>query len=222
MKLNRAVTIWSVLLLMAGCASVAQRGAMVADGVIENPSLGFFGFSFQIPEGYDLYSPAAKNPADCNDLQRMAIRIYDLNKAYHPRDNELFYESFLLLSDKTCFLLITVKSGTTVSLDDSPFSAQTVARWPLMPLYNTMENRAFELGETRQPAVCARGTAYEQKGWYYADPKRNRIPFSYEACKVEGGNRDSYVLMGFALPDDAKALAAPMKQMICGMKFSSR
>ncbi|MEI7852024.1 MAG: hypothetical protein WCH86_09340, partial [Kiritimatiellales bacterium] len=68
-------------------------------------------------------------------------------------------------------------------------------------------------------AVYSRGSAYEQKGWHYADPKRNSVLFNYEACKVTGSKRDSYILMGFALPEDAKALTAPMQQMMDSLKF---
>jgi hypothetical protein len=88
-----------------------------------------------------------------------------------------------------------------------------------MPLYNVTEKRSVQLGETRQPAVYSRGSAYEQKGWNYADPKRNSVLFNYEACKVTGSKRDSYILMGFALPENAKTLTAPMQQMMDDMKL---
>lgn len=218
MKLRNMVWVVGVLLL-AGCVSVTPPRATVADGIIQNHSLGFFGFSFKIPDGFEIYNPAAKNPADCNELQRMAIRIYQLNEAYHPRDNELFYESFLLLSDQACFLLITIKHDNLPRLGDEPFSEQASLPWVLMPLYNPGETRTFKLGDSRFEAVYTRGHAYEQKGWYYAGQKRNSVQFNYEACKVTGGNRDSYVLMGFALPENAGALTAPTQQMIEGMKL---
>jgi hypothetical protein len=166
-----------------------------------------------------VYRPAAKNPAEYNELQRMAIRIYDANKAYHPRGNEQFYESFLLMSDKSCFLLITLKSAVADQLYDSPFDDSPAVQWELLPLYNVTAKRSFGLGDARQPAVYSRGSAYEKKGWYYADSKRNSVLFNYEACKVMGSKRDSYILMGFALPEDAKALAAPMKQMMDGLQL---
>lgn len=218
MKLIKIVSMLAILLL-TGCASVSQQRATVADGTIQNSSLGFFGFTFRIPEGFEVYSPAAKNPAEYNELQRMAIRIYDLNKAYHPRGNELFYESFLLISDQACFLLMTLKYDTMTRIDDSPFSDRVVMNWQLIPFYNVTGSRSYETGRSHQPAVCTRGYAYEKDGWYYADPKRNSFQFSYEACKPAGSNRDSYILIGFALPDNAKALAAPMKQMVEGMEF---
>jgi hypothetical protein len=219
MKLKNIASVLGGLLLMAGCASVSQQRAVVIDGTIQNTSLGFFGFTFQIPSGFEVYSPAAKNPAEYNELQRMAIRIYDINKAYHPRGNEQFYESFLLMSDKSCFLLITLKSAAAEQLYNSPFDDSPVSQWELMPLYNVTMKRSFGLGDTRQPAVHSRGSAYEQKGWYYADSKRNSILFNYEACKVTGSKRDSYILMGFALPENAKALTVPTQQMIEGLKF---
>lgn len=220
MKFKNIVSLLGIILLLAGCTSISYQRATVADGTIQNSSLGFSGFTFEIPDGFEVYSPAAKNPADYNDLQNMAIRIYNLNNAWHPRGNELFYESFLLMSDKTCFILITLKTDTVPPPYNSPFSSdQIVSQWDLMPLYNVTARRSFELGRSRQPAVITRGSAYEQKGWYYSRPKHNGMLFNYEACKVNGGNRDSYILMGVSLPEDAAALAAPMKQMVDGMKL---
>ena len=219
MKLKNIMSGLGILLLLAGCVSVSQQRAIVSDGTIQNASLGFSGFAFQIPPGFEVYSPAAKNPAEYNELQRMVIRIYDTNKAYHPRGNEQFYESFLLMSDESCFLLITLKSFASAQLYNSPFDDTPVPQWELLPFYNMTANRSFELGRTRQPAVYSRGSAYEQKGWYYADSKRNSILFNYEACKVTGGKRDSYILMGFALPEKARALAVPMQQMMDGMSL---
>jgi hypothetical protein len=220
MKPKNILSVLGILLLLAGCVSVSQQRAVIEDGTIQNASLGFFGFSFKIPDGFEVYSPTAKNPAEYNELQRMAIRIYDANKAYHPRGDELFYESFLLMSDESCFLLITLKSAAAApQLYNSPFDNSPVSQWELMPLYNVTAKRSVQLGETRQLAVYSRGSAYEQKGWHYADPKRNSVLFNYEACKVTGGKRDSYILMGVALPENAKVLTEPMQQMMDGMKL---
>ncbi len=219
MKLKNVIPVLGMLLLMAGCASISLPRATVADQTIQNASLGFSGFIFEIPAGFTVYNPAVNNPGEYNELQQMAIRIYDLNKAWHPRGDELFYESFLLMSDETCFLLITLKSDVATGLDDSLLSDETVANWQLMPLYNATATRTLEMGENRFSAVYTRGSAYEKKGWYYARPKRESRPFSYEACKVTGGNRDSYVLMGFAQPEQADALTSPMRQMVESMKF---
>jgi hypothetical protein len=218
MKLIKAFSGLIASALLAGCVPVS-RHATVADGTIQNASIGFSGFRFEIPDGYELYSSEAGNPANSNELQRMAIRIYQLNEEYHPRDNELFYESFLLMSDKACFLLITLKYDNLPRFDDTPFRKQDSLPWQLMPLYNPAETRTLELGENRVEAVYTRGHAYEHKGWYYAGPKRNRMPFNYEACKVADSNRDGCILMGFALPEDSGAIGPQMLRMIEGLKF---
>lgn len=221
MKLKNIVLVLGGILLLAGCAAVSQRRATVVDGIIQNAALGVSGFTFKIPDGFEVYRPAAKNPAEYNELQCMAIRIYDLNNAWHPRGNELFYESFLLLSEKSCFLLTTLKSNEVGLPDRSPFTDELVMQQDLLPLYNVTDRRSFELNESRRPAVYTRGSAYERKGWYYAKPKRNGMLFNYEACKISDGNRDSYILMGFALPENSGDLAAPLRQMVEEMKFST-
>ena len=220
MKLKNFVFMLGIFLMFTGCVSISQPRATVADGIIENASLGFSGFRFNIPDGFTLYAPA-KPSAEYNAMQQMAIRIYDLNNEWHPRGNEFFYEGFLLMSEKTCFLLITLKSDAALPSYNSPFSDEALTSWPLMPLYNGTGRRTFEIGDRRLAAVLTSGSAYEQKGWYYAKPKRNSMLFNYEACNVTGVNRDSYILMGFALPEDANALSAPMQQMVDGMTFGT-
>lgn len=209
-----------VILVLAGCASVRQQSAMVGDGVIENASLGFFGFRFEFPPALRLYNPLEQNPVEYTALQQTAIRIYEKNRAYHPRGNERFYESFLLLGEDTAFLLITLKQDQISPLGDAPFDDDAaVAQWQLMPLYNPAGVRRVELGEDRRVAIWTRGHAYERKGWYYATAKRDSTLFNYEACKVDGSNSDSYILMGFAQPEHAAQLTPLMGQMLQRIRF---
>jgi hypothetical protein len=207
------------LLLVGGCASIGQRGAMVSDGVIENPSLGFFGFRYEIPEGYGLYNPAQPNVTIDNELQKMTLRIYELNKSYHPRGNEVFYESFLMFADHTAFLLITVKSGSSTGFDPLWPDEMAAEDWQLMPLYNVIDSRRLTIGESRHEAVWSKGNAFERKGWYYSKPKGGRMEFAYEACKVSGVNQDRYILMGFSLPEHQHVLQLQMKDMMGGFLF---
>lgn len=219
MKIKHVLSGLGVVLLMAGCASTSYQQAVVADGSIQNSALGFSGFSVKIPAGYTLYQPDDENPQEWNELQRMAIRIYDTNREYHPCGNELFYESFLLMSDKSCFLLVTLKSSDSKRFDSPVFSDELASQADLLPLYNVTETHSMALSNSRFPAVYSMGSAYEKSGWYFAKSKKNSQKFSYEACKMDGGNRDRYILMGLALPDQAGTIAAPMKQMMSGMKF---
>lgn len=206
--------------LLTGCAGIGMRSAMVGGGVIENPALGFFGFKFNVPDGFEVYNPARRNPLEYTDLQKMAIRIYDLNRAYHPRGNETFYESFLMMSETTCFLLITVKNdGFSSSFDDDWDTDELTSQWQLMPLYNIDVSGDITLGRARLDALRARGHAYEHKGWYYSGEKSNRMPFSYEACKVSGANKENYILIGFSQPEHKHILALQADEMVNGFDF---
>ena len=205
-------------LVLAGCASLQQPLAVVNDGRIENPALGFFGFTYDIPEGFDLYNSALMPVAECTDLQKLAIRIYDLNNAYHPSGNESYYESFLMFSENTAFLLITVKhdwAGGNLSWTEDGLDASR----QLMPLYNVSDSQHVSLGDSRLAAVLTSGTAYEKKGWHYSQRKSGRVPFRYKACKASGSNRDSYILMGFSLPEYENVLSLHMQEMVNGFNF---
>jgi len=205
--------------LLAGCATVRQRRAMVDGRVISNPSLGFFVFSFEMPEGFDLYNPAVGVLNQYGEIQQLAIRIYNLNRAYHPRGNETFYDSFLMLSENTGVLLMTLKVDSVPASATDFFEEESMPQADLIPLYNVSGQEVFELGGNRAEAICTRGHAYEYKGWYYAGERRKRQRFQYEACKVSGSNRDNYVLIGFCLPGDEKTLTLQMQEMIPALQF---
>jgi len=207
------------LALAAGCTSVRQRRAMVDGRVITNPSLGFFGFSFEMPEGFDLYNPAVGDPEQYGEIQQLAIRIYNLNRAYHPRGNESFYDSFLMLSENTGVLLMTLKIDYAPLPDADFFTEEEAPQVDLVPLYNVSRQEIVELGKNRAEATCTRGHAYEHKGWHYADERRKRQRFLYEACKVSGSNRDKYVLMGFCMPGDEEVLTLQMQEMMKALQF---
>ena len=207
------------LAFAAGCTSVRQRRAMVDGRVISNPSLGFFGFSFEMPVGFDLYNPAVGDPKQYGEIQQLAIRVYNLNRAYHPRGNETFYDSFLMLSENTGVLLMTLKVDVMPIPDSDFFEEESVPQIDLIPLYNASGQEGFELGKNRVEATCTRGHAYEHKGWYYADERRKRQRFQYEACKVAGSNRDNYVLMGFCLPGNEEVLTLQMQEMMKALQF---
>lgn len=205
--------------LLAGCAAVSQRGATVSDGMIENSSLGFFGFSFAVPEDFELYDPLAESAKEYTEAQQAAIRVYKLNNSYHPRGTETFYESFLMLSETAGFLLITVENDTLADFGGVLSDGEWGASQQLMPLYNISDSRRVILGNSQREALVAKGHAYESTGWYYSKPKSNRLLLSYEACKVGSVNRDSYILMGFSLPEHEHILSLQMQEAIRGFRF---
>ena len=205
--------------LVAGCISVDQHRAVVEDQMINNPSLGLFGFSFEIPEAFELYNSAVGTREQYGELQQLAIRIYNLNRAYHPRGNESFYDSFLMLSEKTGVLLMTLTvdnapPATAMFADEVP-----VPQGVQIPFYNISAREIFERGENQREAVRTRGHAYEHKGWYYANERRKRNLFQYEAYRVAGGSRDLSILMGFCLPGDEDLLSLQMQDMMQGLRF---
>lgn len=209
-----------VSFLLIGCAAIERGGASVSNGKIENPSLGFFGFSYEIPEGFALYDPSAGDAEAYTEMQQMAIRIYDTNNAYHPSGNETFYESFLIFSENAAFLLVTVESDR-LSDPDGPWDdmVETGMQRPLLPAYNISNSHRIPLGSSRMEALLSGGRAYEKKGWYYAQPKKESLEFCYELCRVSGVNRDGYILMGFSLPEHKHILALQMQEMISGFRF---
>lgn len=206
--------------LLAGCAALEQGRARVHDGVIENSSLGFSGFTYEIPEGFELVDPAVKDPAECTEIQKLAIQISDVSTSCHPSGNETFYESFLMFSDNAAFLLVTVEYDR-LSAEGGPWEENDGIdpQRQLLPFYNISDSRRARLSGSRTEAQFTTGQAYEKKGWYYAKPKAGRMPFSYEACKVSGVNRDSYILMGFALPEHEDILSIQMQKMVGGFNF---
>lgn len=209
----------AVLLVIAGCASFSPPQAMVTDGVIENPAIGFFGFRFEIPEGYELYRSRVHSADSCSPLQQAAIRIYERYEEWHPRGDERFYESFLLLAEHHAVLLVTMEVDRFDLPDDSPFTDSASSALPVLPAYNASGSRRVTMGENSAEAIWTRGYAYEQNGWYYAKPGRSRLLFNYQICRAEGSREDRYILMSFTLPEYEDELTAVMHRMMDAMRF---
>jgi hypothetical protein len=204
--------------LMAGCMSLDQS-AVVTDGVIENTSLGFFGFTYNIPAETMLHHPSKEGHPEYDDVQQLALRVFELNESYHPRGNESFYESFLMLTDHVAFILVTLRHDSLPAFDRLSSDFKVAPEWQVLPLYNMRDFRQVSLGEARLDAFVASGNAFEKKGWYYSKSKNGRTEFSYKACKVTGAGNDSYILMGFSLAEDEDLLALKMQDMISGFRF---
>ncbi len=211
---------YSILLvlsaLLAGCLAPPHY-AEISDDLIRNPSLDI---AYKIPEEIALYRPGDESPS--TPLRQMALRIYNLNNNYHPSGNETFYESFLMFSDQTAFLLITVQRTNKMPADrdwmDNAMDDEVDAK-ELMPLYNAEETTAITLNDGRTRAQLTKGTAFENKGWYYSRSKPGRTAFNYEACKMNGPGLDSYILMGFSTPENRHILSTQMQEMLRGFRW---
>jgi hypothetical protein len=215
----KMVGVGILMVLLAGCTAVERSRAVVNEGTISNPSLGFSGFRYEIPEGFNLYSPDDQPEEGWSELQQMAIRIYDLNESYHPSGSETFYESFLIFSGQTAFLLATVTDDQMAAQDSDWLGDEFANGRELFPMYNLSQRERVLIGGSQLAAVEMSGRAYESGGWYYPNPKLNRIEFRYNACRVEGVNRDRYILIGFSLPDYEHILSLQMQEMISGFCF---
>jgi hypothetical protein len=200
-----------ISLLLAGCIAPPQY-AQITGRLIRNPS---FGLAYEFPEGVSLYERQASPPWSA--LHQAVLRINELNNEYHPSGNEIFYESFLMFTEQTAFLLIMAEHGSDISRelawDDAGLNAKE-----LLPLYNEEHSRPVQLDGARATGRLSAGTAYEKKGWYYPRSKPGRTAFCYEACKLDGLGRDRYILMGFSAPENRQLLSVQMQDMMRGFK----
>lgn len=200
-----------LFLVLAGCIAPPQY-ARITGRLIRNPS---FSMAYEIPEGVSLYQRGAAPPA--SPLHQAVLRIDALNKGYHPSGNEIFYESFLMFSEQTAFLLIMVEHGGAIprelAWDDAGLNAKE-----LLPLYNEQSSRPVQLNGGRLSGRLSAGIAYEKKGWYYPRSKTGRTAFCYEACKLNGPGRDRYILMGFSTPENRQLLSDQMQEMLRGFQ----
>lgn len=169
-------------------------------------------FPISVPSELQRYDPDAVR--DYTPLQQMAIRIYALNKKYHPSSNESFYESALMLSEKSALLVVRWIEDPSAS-DRTEWASDwlSIQRTPF-PLYNAEPVESNPLGPQQFPALRARGTAYERNGWYYSSPKTGGVKFRYEACRVEGTTRQHYLLMVLGRPADAELLRSQMERVL--------
>ena len=108
-----------------------------------------------MPDACDLYNPAVGIPDQYGEIQQLAIRVYNLNRAYHPHGDETFFDSFLMLSEKTGVLLMTLKvDAVSISFADF-FTEDFVPQVDLIPLYNVSGQDDVEVGGGWRPFVIA-------------------------------------------------------------------
>lgn len=114
---------------------------------------------------------------------------------------------------------MTLKVTRAPRLDTTFFEESLLPPADSIPLYNISGQETLPLSRNRADALYTRGHAYEHKGWYYANDRRSRSRFRYEACEVSGGNHDRYLLLGVCLPGDEDLLRLQIREMAQNFRF---
>lgn len=216
------------MLFFAGCATTAAQPAVVESNTIYNPTIGWNGYTFKIPQELvkkDFFSYSSRKG---KNAEALAARV--IKRCWNERVKtsdwvwERFGEAFSFADaeGKTCFLLT---AQALVLAYPAPNFCQMLSS-EKQSLYSFVVRQWYYDLEKVQPtkvgghqALYVYGTAFEKNGRIYKAKGPGRRPIAYASCVFLGDTRDAYIIIGFADPENAALLKRNMESMKSGFSF---
>ncbi len=110
MKKRYIVIAFVSFALLAGC--LTTKPAIVTENMIKNPSMGFSGYEFTIPDGFSVVDYKSANRNDSLLTKHHKLGLKDFEKSFADDDETDFFETFLLVDGKNdisvSFIAITI------------------------------------------------------------------------------------------------------------------
>jgi hypothetical protein len=198
-----------LLAVLAGCA--AYPPAMVENGVIRNPHVGWNGYALNVPEGLSVFNPANADPesAGLTDFQRWYMKE-------DRRSAGMWYvaytERFLLEHADGYFISFICDSyelprgWMQLSSVEVQFTLQQVARRKMVEI-NDDEAHSEVIEINGQRAVYVSGNSMP----YF---KKNPVPLAYEGYFVLGRLREGFWVEGFSDPSLRQELKRTVREVV--------
>jgi hypothetical protein len=213
--------------LLAGC--ISMRPATVSPDTIQNPTVGFNGYVFHIPPGFES-SDVLMNYRSGTSVEQIASRIFHqgwnertrVSEWSHEQFSEAFY--FKDKEAKSCFILTVQVFGLSYP---APLFSQMLSA-ERRYIYNFMDRQTYGERDLQnfqsvlvggRQAVYAASTAYEKNGILYQSGGSDRNPVAYATCFLLGDRRDVYAIIGCADPKDMNLLERNMHLLMEGLSF---
>jgi len=224
-RLIRLFSFVALILVVSGCATRPPQPAVVGPGIIQNPTMGFNGYIFNIPPELETADFLGSSP-NGTATEQMIVRLFqgvwrDMNQDSDwgkYRFSEAF--SFREPDGKTGFLF-------TVQLVDfylpvPPFchmlsSEKRMIYDRIIPKFNIGSIQPVTVGGRQ--ALYTHGTVFEKEKRFYKVNGPGRLPVAYAGCFILGDTRDYYTIVGFADPKDAELLKLNIQRMMNGLSF---
>jgi len=214
------------LLLLTGCATPILP-AVVEGGIIQNPTIGWSGYVFKIPEGMELVDLLTCPLEEGGEIEKVAVRLMQRSWGERQRSDEWSWErfgeafSFQGSEEKTFVLLgshqLSIVAPMPMFGQLLPSEKRRVYNFCTLWKGSWGKTQAAKMGGHQ--ALYSSGFAYEKNGIVYKNKIAGSRPVFCVSCVVLGNTRDAYELLGVSAPEDASLLRYHMQAMIDGFSF---
>lgn len=181
------------LLLFTGC--MAYEPAVVTEGVISNPKVGWNGYSIRIPDGLILLTDSPDEQAS-EKTSKIKAWYADASSRYAADYYTSFYEQFILENPKQTFFLSFISETYELAVG-----------WKAMNSVETqyiiqkMINRKLVVINDMK-AHSEQVEINGQRGWYVSGVtkpyfKKNVVPQAYEGIFLQGDLKEVFWMEAF-------------------------
>ena len=215
-----------LVLLLTGCATPILP-AVVDESTIHNPTMGWNGYVFEIPEGIEKVDLMTRSLEEGGEIEKVAARIMQRSWGERQRSDEWSWErfgeafSFQGSEEKTFVLLgshqLSIVAPMPMFGQLLPSEKRRVYNFCTLWKGSWGKTQAAKMGGHQ--ALYSSGFAYEKNGIVYKNKIAGSRPVFCVSCIVMGDTRDVYELLGFSAPEDASLLRYNMQAMIDGFSF---
>lgn len=209
-----AAVLAALCLGLSGCTG--YRPALVQDGMISNPDVGWNGYSLKVPEGMTLFNPVAADPdsAKTSDFQRWYMRE-------DRRSAALWYvvytERFLFEHGDDYFISFISETyelphyWTGMTSVEKQYALQKVANRKAVEI-NDDDAKREVVDIAGQRAAYVSG---ESKPYF----RRNYTPLAYEGYFILGNMREAFWIEGFGDPGARGELKRKVHELANSLKL---
>lgn len=184
------------LLLLTGC--MAYEPAVVMEGVISNPKVGWNGYSIRIPDGLILLSGSLDKQAS-EQASKVKTWYADASSRYAADYYTSFYEQFILQNPEQTFFLSFISETYELRVG---WKAMTSVETQY--IIQKMINRKMVVINDMK-AHSEQVEINGQRGWYISGMtkpyfKKEDVPQAYEGIFLQGGLKEAFWVESFGPP----------------------
>ena len=208
--------LWGLLLivLVIGCTSPFgyYKPAIVENGLIQNPMVGWDGYSVRVPEEMTVFNPVDADPdsAKFTDLQRWYIKEDQRNSAVGYVS---YSERFLIEEESSDSFISFICDTYDLSMGWAMLSSVESSY-----LLGKISNRKMvEINDTsaKREEITING----QRAWHISGTSRpyfqkNDTPLAYEGYFIFGKLKEAFWIEGFGELDDREGLKIKVHEMV--------
>jgi hypothetical protein len=217
MNLPQSLAGGVVLLLLAGCTT-GYQSASVDENSIQNPSLGWNGYSITIPDRYQLFDPTQTDFSGSSNKDAFHRIFLEDENRYATSLAVVNHERFLLESE-----------------NDGSFVIFTADIWEFprpIAMFTSVERNYFlqkllndtlvEINDTAafQEIITLNGhRAFHIQGNYKPYFVKDPIPAFYEEYFILGDLKEVYRIIGLCLEAEKEQMKSTTKKMAESLKI---